>query len=94
MVNLASNHRRRSYSRWKAIRSIGASLADSTESYPSDLSDLEWLSPRQRAALYLSEVEGYRFSEVAKLVGCSEPAARMSASRARKRLREALAGEV
>jgi RNA polymerase sigma-70 factor (ECF subfamily) len=73
---------------------LEASASPQIEAYPSDLSDLEWLKPRQRAVLYLAEVEGYPFSEVADLVGCSEPAARMAASRARKRLREALAWEV
>ena len=94
MVNLASNHRRHSHIRWRALRSLAASHSEVDESYPSDLADLEWLSPRQRAVLYLAEVEGYRFNEVAELVGCSEPAARMAASRARRRLREALAWEV
>jgi RNA polymerase sigma-70 factor (ECF subfamily) len=93
MVNLASNHRRRSHSRWRALRSLAASQTDVEETYPSDLADLEWLSPRQRAVLYLAEVEGFQFNEVADLVGCSEPAARMAASRARKRLRETLAWE-
>jgi len=94
MLNLVSNFRRRSISRWKALRRLAASPPEAKETYPSDLSDLNWLSPMQRAVLYLSEVEGYRFGEIAQMVGCSEPAARMSASRARRRLRQALAGEV
>jgi RNA polymerase sigma-70 factor (ECF subfamily) len=94
ILNLASNHRRRSASRWKALRFLAASPPAAAEVYPSDLSELNWLSPLQRSVLYLSEVEGYRFAEIAEMVGCSEPAARMSASRARRRLREALAGEV
>ena len=93
MVNLASNHRRRSATRWKAMHLLAASIPDGKVTYPSDLSELDWLSPLQRAVLYLSEVEGYRFAEIAEMVGCSEPAARMSASRARRRLREAMAGE-
>lgn len=94
MLNLASNHRRRSGTRWRALQFLAGSSATVEESYPSDLSELSWLSPRQRAVLYLSEVEGYPFASVAQMVGCSEPAARMSASRARRRLREALSGEV
>ncbi|MFH1331365.1 MAG: sigma-70 family RNA polymerase sigma factor [Actinomycetota bacterium] len=93
MLNLASNQRRRARSGWKAIR-LMAAPDDAGDAYPSDLSELSWLSPRQRAVLYLSEVEGYPFAEVAQLVGCSESAARMSATRARRRLREALTGEV
>ena len=94
MVNLAANQRRRSATRWKALRLLAASPPDSETAYPSDLSELTWLSPLQRAVLYLNEVEGYRFAEIADMVGCSEPAARMSASRARRRLRRALVGEV
>jgi RNA polymerase sigma-70 factor (ECF subfamily) len=90
MLNLASNHRRRWHSRWKAERLLAASSPEPAESYPSDLSELMWLSPRQRAVLYLSEVEGYSFAEIAELVGCSAAAARMSASRGRRRLRTAL----
>jgi RNA polymerase sigma-70 factor (ECF subfamily) len=93
MVNLASNHKRRWFTRRSAMRSFEASMSQQVEAYPSDLSDLEWLTPRQRAVLYLAEVEGYPFAEVAELVGCSEPAARMAASRGRKRLRQALTGE-
>jgi RNA polymerase sigma factor (sigma-70 family) len=93
MLNLASNHRRRRVSERKAFRWLAAVMPDATDRYPSDLSALMWLSPRQRAVLYLSEVEGYRFAEVARMVGCSEPAARMSATRGRRRLRSALMGE-
>ncbi len=94
MVNLASNQRRRSATRWRALRLLAASPPVAETAYPSDLSELNWLSPLQRAVLYLNEVEGYRFAEIADMVGCTEPAARMSASRARRRLRKALVGEV
>lgn len=94
MVNLASNHRRRDASRWRALRLLEASPPTAEQIYPSDLSELNWLSPRQRAVLYLSEVEGCPFAEIGQMMGCSEPAARMLASRARRRLRTALAGEV
>jgi DNA-directed RNA polymerase specialized sigma24 family protein len=43
--------------------------------------------------LYLSEVEGYRFEEIARMIGCSPAAARKRASRARRRLRVELATE-
>ena len=92
MVNLASNQRRRAFNRRKAIAALGASLDDRSPSYPSDLADLEWLSPRQRAVLFLSEIEGYRFSEIADMLSCTEGNARMIASRARRQLRDALAG--
>jgi len=93
ILSLASNHRRRRGPRWKAERLIAASKGRNADSYPSDLSELMWLSPLQRAVLYLSEVEGYKFEEIGQMVGCSAPAARMSASRARRRLRSVLIGE-
>ena len=93
MFNLVSNFRRRRISERKAFRWLTSSPPDPGETYPSDLSSLMWLSPRQRAVLYLSEVEGYPFAEVAEMIGCSEPAARMSATRGRRRLRTALMGE-
>jgi DNA-directed RNA polymerase specialized sigma24 family protein len=75
IVNLSHNHRRRAGVRGRALRLLAASPPVATEDYPSDLSQLDWLSPLQRAVLYLSEVEGYRFAEIAEMVGCSEPAA-------------------
>jgi RNA polymerase sigma-70 factor (ECF subfamily) len=93
ILSLASNHRRRRAPRWRAERLILASRGKNKDSYPSDLSELMWLSPRQRTVLYLSEVEGYKFEEIGQMVGCSAPAARMSATRARRRLRSVLMGE-
>jgi RNA polymerase sigma factor (sigma-70 family) len=93
MLNQASNYRRRRSSERKALRSLATSMPDARPTYPSDLSELMWLTAKQRAVLYLSEVEGYRFAEVARMLGCSEPAARMAATRARRRLRRALTGE-
>jgi RNA polymerase sigma-70 factor (ECF subfamily) len=93
ILSRASNHRRRRAPRWRAERLVAASRESNTDGYPSDLSELMWLSPRQRAVLYLSEVEGYKFDEIGQMVGCSAPAARMSATRARRRLRSVLMGE-
>ena len=62
--------------------------------YPSDLDELLRLPPRERAALYLHEVEGYRFSEIGPMIGCSEGAARKASSRGRKHLGQALGAEV
>lgn len=93
MLNLASNYRRRRITQRRVFSRFAAGASDVGDAYPSDLSSLAWLSSRQRAVLYLSEVEGYPFAEVAQMVGCSEPAARMSATRARRRLRTALMGE-
>lgn len=93
MLNQVSNHRRRTRVRWKAERLLKASRTEPEPVYPSDLAELMWLTPRQRAVLYLSEVEGYTFEEIADMVGCSAPAARMSASRARRRLKVAIEAE-
>lgn len=61
--------------------------------YPSDLSDLLRLDPRDRAVLYLVDVEGCTFEEAAPMLGCSAAAARKRASRARHRLRTTLEEE-
>ena len=59
--------------------------------------DIPNLSPRpapERAVLYLTEVEGYRYAEVGEMLGCSEAAARKRAMRGRRRLYAQLAEEV
>ena len=53
---------------------------------PPALADLLDLSPQQRAAMYLFDVEGYSFPEIADLLGCSADAARAAASRGRRLL--------
>ena len=93
MVNLASNQRRRWVRRKKAHDLLPDGWMELAEDYPSDLSELMWLTSRQRAVLYLNEVEGYPFAEIAEMLGCSVPAARMSAMRARRRMRDALGAE-
>lgn len=49
---------------------------------------LQRLNPQRRAALCLREVYGLSCAEVAKALGVSEPAARMTLSRAREQFRE------
>ena len=44
--------------------------------------------------LYLSEVDGYRFAEIGRMLGCSEAAARKRAMNGRRRLYAALTKEV
>jgi DNA-directed RNA polymerase specialized sigma24 family protein len=63
-------------------------------SYPSDLDDLMRLEPRERAVLYLHDVEGFEFEEVAAMTGLTAGNARVIASRARRKLRAELAEEV
>ncbi|MDJ0662979.1 MAG: sigma-70 family RNA polymerase sigma factor [Acidimicrobiia bacterium] len=94
MVNLASNYRRSLAYRRQAVARLEASTAAVGDVYPSDLNELLRLPPKERAVLYLSEVEGYRYAEVGDLLGCSEAAARKRAMRGRRRLYAQLVGEV
>lgn len=88
IVRLASNQRRKQASGLRALDRWATSHRDvGRDTYPSDLIDLMRLAPGERAVLYLAEVEGYRFDEIAQLLGCSPSAARKRASRGRKRLR-------
>lgn len=94
MVNLASNHRRTLAHRRRAMVRLEASGGPVGDVYPSDLNELLRLSPKERAVLYLSEVEGYRYAEIGRLLGCSEATARKRAMRGRHRLYVQLVGEV
>lgn len=94
IVNLASNHRRRFAIRRSALVRIGPGSTVVRDTYPSDLAELLRLPPHERAVLYLSEVEGFRYRDVGRILGCSEAAALKRALRGRRRLYSALAGEV
>lgn len=89
IVNLASNQRRSLGRKRKAVSRL------STEeswlpSYPADIEAILDLPPRQRAILYLVEVEDVPYSEAAEQLGMTTGAARMLANRARKNARAAL----
>jgi RNA polymerase sigma-70 factor (ECF subfamily) len=92
IVNLAKNERRRR-SRGSAAQARLVAWTDDAPPPPSDLSDLMRLDPVGRGLLYLVEVDRYSIREAAAMVGCSEPAARMRLSRARRRLRAELNSE-
>lgn len=92
MVNLASNHRRSWARRRQAESGMDPATAVSA-SYPSDLADLDHLNPQSRAVLYLAEVEGMSFADIAQVIGCREATARAKASRARRTLRTSLSKE-
>lgn len=83
------NHRRSQGRRRAAISRIRVDRGSEAE-YPSDLALLDSLDAGDRALLYLVAVEGRSYSEAASVVGCSAPAARMRATRARRRLRSLL----
>ena len=94
IVNLSIDYARQ-YERRRSVRS-GSALGDpgSADRYPSDLDILSELSPRARAVVYLAEVEGYRYSEISEMHNCKESTARVTALRARRRLRDLLSAEV
>jgi RNA polymerase sigma factor (sigma-70 family) len=94
VLNLASNERRRFAIRRRALHRLLADGRDRPDDYPSDLADLEDLTAAERAVLYLSEVDGYRFAEIGRMLGCSEVAARKRAMNGRRRLYAALTEEV
>ena len=89
IVNLASNQRRSLGRRRKALSRL------STEeswlpSYPADIEAILDLPPRQRAVLYLVEVEGVPYAEAAEQLGMTTVAARALANRARRKARAAM----
>ena len=71
-------------------RHLVAVDGDFHDNYPSDLTVLDQLTPMDRSILYLVDVEGRPFSEAAEAVGCTVAAARLRASRARRRIRALL----
>ncbi len=93
MVNVAANQRRRAGVRARVLGRLASDVQPVTDSYPSDLAELEALPPRARAALYLAEIDGYPYAAIGPMLGCSEAAARKSASRARRLLRASTAWE-
>ena len=94
MVNLASNYRRSFARERRALSRLEPSVEPLSDVYPSDLNELLGLPPRERAVLFLSEVEGYRYADIGNLLGCSEAAARKRAMRARRHLYAQVLGEV
>lgn len=95
ILNSASNHRRHlGVVRKSWSRLIASDPVTAEDAYPSDVSDLQHLKPQERAVLYLSAVEGYRYAEIAEMLHCTEAAARKRAMRGRRRLLAAVAGEV
>jgi RNA polymerase sigma factor (sigma-70 family) len=92
VVNLATDERRR-FGRAASAAPKIATASASSDSYPSDLSDLFGLPPRVRALLYMVEVEGQQIAPAAAAVGMSSGNARVALLRARRRLRAELSKE-
>jgi RNA polymerase sigma-70 factor (ECF subfamily) len=95
VLNVAVTHNRRMGRRRRALTlyKAGENVQHSPE-YPSDLAELSELPPRERGALYLHEVEGYRYSEIGEMLGCSEAAAKKAGTRGRRRFEQLFAEEV
>ncbi|HUP15634.1 MAG TPA: RNA polymerase sigma factor [Acidimicrobiia bacterium] len=89
IVNLASNQRRGLGRKRMAFGRLSVEEGWSP-SYPADIQAILDLPPRQRAILYLVEVEDVPYAEAAEQLGMSTEAARAMANRARKRARAAL----
>ena len=89
IVNLASNQRRSLGRRRKALNRL-VTEEGWLPSYPTDIESILDLPPRQRAVLYLVEVEKVPYGEVAEQLGMTTGAARAMATRARKTARAAL----
>ena len=94
MVNLAKDRRRGLGRRRRALVALASTSDAYIQPYPSDVAELLELPAQTRAVLYLKEVEGRSFAEIADLLGCSETSARSAASRGRRRLRRWLSEEV
>jgi RNA polymerase sigma factor (sigma-70 family) len=61
---------------------------------PWQVEELLRLPPKARAVLYLHVIEGLTFDEVGDQLGCSAATARKTGSRAMRRLRRLMIGEV
>ena len=90
--NLVINGARSDAARRGRIRLV-AGDAVSHDTYPSDLDVLDRLRPIERGAVFLADVEGRPFVEVAEILGCTPVAARLRAVRGRRRLRREMEGE-
>lgn len=89
IVNLASNQRR-SLGRKRSVLNRLSTEEGWMPSYPADIEAILDLPPRQRAILYLVEVEDMPYAEAAEQLGMTATAARAMATRARRAARAAL----
>lgn len=92
VVRLASNRRRSASRAHRAVTTLGATVSwGRVDAYPSDIDDLNRLTPGDRALLYLSLVEGQPDAEIADVLGIHAVTVRKRRSRALARLRRAVA---
>ncbi len=93
MLNLAANARRSNGRHRRALTRLTRAAEPAPTSYPSDLAELQAISPDARAVLYLAVIEQWTYAEIGDLLGCTEDAARTRAVRARRQLRSRVEGE-
>jgi DNA-directed RNA polymerase specialized sigma24 family protein len=93
IINLSKDHAGGAVRRRRAAVAQAATGKAYTRAYPSDVIGLMDLPPQTRAVLYMREIEGRPFEEIAEIVGSTEKAARNCASRGRTRLRKVLSKE-
>ena len=89
ILNVVLDGQRRGI-RWRAVLGRSGRPDDHHDSPPSELADLDQLSPTDRAVIWLTEIEGYPHADAAALLGLSPDAVRSRASRSRRRLRAAI----
>lgn len=94
IVNQVKSRFRRARTQRLVLEKLAFDPSHNERGYPSDLSDLLGLAPVERAVLYLHDIEGFSFDEVASMVGANGGSVRMTATRARRKLRRLLAEEV
>ena len=92
IFNLSANERRSWTRRQRALGRHGVAAPSVDETFV-DVSDLVSLPTDLRAVLWLVEIEGWTYAEVADVLGCSEGAARMRAARGRRSLRTTVTEE-
>ena len=87
VVNLAANERRSLGRLRRAAPRLAVVDEGEAPAYPSDVALLLELPPLDRAAVFLSAIEGRTAEHIGEVLGCSPEAARTRVSRANKRLR-------
>ncbi len=92
MGSIASDHRRSASRRRDALARLDRNTPYE-DSYPSDIAELEMLKPRERAVLYLHDIEGLPYKDIASVFGGRESSMRSTATRARQSLRGFLVKE-
>lgn len=90
ILNLAVDSHRTAGRRSFALSLLAHDQRTTEQSGQATPEVLDLLQARDRALLYLVDIEGYSLKEAGRLLGISHTAARSRASRARHCLREAL----